>query len=253
MSFEVREVGRSIAAPFIEKHHYSHTTPTAFNIFFGCYVEGNLFAIVDYGSIQGRDGRFREGVRMAIGREGATADNTLEIRRLCRRGAIGEKGPVLLSDVLRECHRLLRERGYRFILSYSDWDYNTFKRHGRDTFEEGKHRSGNIYKHSGFEWLGATPPEVHCEDKEGNKVHRSVAYRKMLAHNEKLCAQWGLTLERKASGNRDRIWPSDPDKWATDDSLPPNKLWKLDQVRRNMGLRVRKCKPKDKWLLDLGG
>lgn len=257
--FNVREIPRAVAAPFIRAHHSYGTVPTGDNIFFGCYLaDGSLFAVVNYGRLAARAGEYRQNVEAEITRRpDATNKNTLELRRLCRRGSKEEKGPVQLTAVLRICHDILRKRGWRYILSYSDWGPNKFSRQ----FKRVKHHSGGIYKHAGFEWLGETPEEYHCRDEKGNRVHRSKAYRKMLAHNLKVCAAMidplsgePMEIAREPTGNRDRIWPTDPTLWATDcepQTLPPGKLWGLDQVRRNLGLRVDKFPPKDKWLLTL--
>lgn len=239
--FEVRTIARSVAAPFIKAHHYSGTVPTGFNIFFGCYMETALFAVVDYGTIASRTA-----AAYITDRADATNVNTLELRRLCRVGARGEKGPVQLSDVLRTCHDELRKRGYRYVISYSDHAHNARSGAGRFKF-----KSGSIYHYTGFTHIGETPTEMHCKDRDGRTVHRSRAYRKMLAHNTVLCAKLGLTVSTKPTGNKDRIWPTDPMLWATDASLPQDKLWTLQQVRENMGLTVFRSPPKDKWLLTL--
>lgn len=237
----VRAIERAVAGPFIKAHHYSGTVPTGFNLFFGCYVNDLLFAVVDYGSIASRTP-----VAYITGQADATKTNTLELRRLCRVGARGEKGPVQLSDVLRMCHHKLVESGYRYILSYSDHAHNARSGAGRFKF-----KSGSIYHYTGFTHIGETPIEMHCKDKDGRTVHRSRAYRKMLAHNIALCAKLGLTVATKPTGNKDRIWPTDTMLWATDASLPQDKLWTLQQVRENMGLTVFRSPPKDKWLLHL--
>ena len=232
------------AREFILKYHYSKTVPTGKNIYFGCYVNDELFAVANYASLASRTPP-----DIILNRPDANRSNTLELRRLCRVGEKGEPGPVKLSDFLRECHDSLRIQGYRYILSYSDRAYNQFKHQHRNA----KHKSGGIYKFSGFEYIGETPKEWHIKDKDGNQFHRSRAYRKMLAHNIALCAKLNFPLKRKTTGNRDRYWPKDEKLWATDASLPADKLWKLDQVRTAMGYTRFECPPKDKWLLDLDG
>lgn len=244
-SIHVRGIERKVAGPFIKANHYSGTVPTGFNLFFGCYVDDVLFAVVDYGSIASRTP-----VAYITGRADATKANTLELRRLCRVGARGEKGPIQLSEVLRLCHLVLSAHGYRYILSYSDHAHNA--RSGRKVFVgRFNFKSGSIYHYSGFTHIGETPVEMHCKDKDGRTVHRSRAYRRMLAHNIALCAKLGLPVAKKPTGNKDRIWPTDAMLWATDASLPQDKLWTLQQVRENMGLTVFKSPPKDKWLLTL--
>jgi hypothetical protein len=238
------------AREFILQHHYSKTVPTGKNIYFGCYVGDQLFAVADYGPIASRSEP-----ALILGREDATRTNTLELRRLCRLGEKGERGPVKMPKFLRACHKLLKTDGYRYVLSYSDWDYNKF-----EVQREGiQHRSGGVYLFSGFTWLGATKEEWHVTDKDGNRFHRSKAYRRMLAHNLAVCAAIGFKVEKKPTGNRDRIWPMD--LWASDElcsqrlakglELPAKKLWTLEQVRDAMGFKRERRQPKDKWLLDL--
>lgn len=260
--FEVREIPRSVAGPFIEKYHYSGTAPTGDNIYFGCYPEnGGLFAVVNYGRLACRTEKGGQDEAEATGCPDATVKNTLELRRMCRVGSKENKGPVKLTAILKICHNKLRKSGYRYILSYSDWGASPLAsidpldpRDPTDMVRPGtRHRSGGVYLFARFKWLGATPEEYHCLDKDGNVVHRSVAYRKMLAHNLKICKKAAFVVERKITGNRDRIWPTDPTLWAMADAnpLPADKLWRLDQVRRAMRLTVSKRPPKDKWLLIL--
>lgn len=248
MTFDLRYIGRDIAGPFIKANHYSHTVPTSDNIFFGCYVDDELFAVVNYGRIASRTEP-----SVILKRDDATRTNTLELRRLCRLGARGAQHPVKLSAVLAACHDMLRKRGFHYILSYSDQAYSTFKTHGKNgTVRESKIKSGGIYFHSGFTHIGETPKEWHCEDRLGQRVHRSKAYRRMLAHNLKVCRDREITVAQKPTGNKDREWPTDPALWARDDeALPKDRLWTLEQVRRDMGLTRVECPPKDKWLLTL--
>jgi hypothetical protein len=230
------------ARAFILAHHYSKTVPTGKNLYFGCYVGGELFAVADYGMLASRSKP-----SLIVGREDATQENTLELRRLCRLGAKGERGPVKMPKFLRACHKLLKDSGYRYILSYSDRDYNKFA-----VQREGvQHQSGGVYLFSGFTWLGATAVEWHVVDKDGNRFHRSKAYRRMLAHNLALCKVWGFEVLKKTTGNQDRIWPTDPKLWTKGQKLPADKLWTLEQVRADLGFKREKRSPKDKWLLTL--
>jgi hypothetical protein len=242
---------------FILQHHYSKTVPTGKNLFFGCYVDGKLFAVADYASFASRS---EPHVVLGEGYEDATRDNTLELRRLCRLGEKGEPGAVKMSDFLRECHDLIRLiENCRYILSYSDQQYNKFA----VQFKRSKHKSGGIYKHAGFVYLGETAEEIHVIDAEGNRFHRSRAYRKMLAHNLALCAKLNFVPAKKTTGNKDRIWPDDPKLWISKETwarvkrrwpkpkLSAKRLWKLDQVRDAMGFKIEKRPPKDKWLLTL--
>lgn len=238
--FTVERLTHAEAAPFILAHHYSKTVPTGHNIFFGCYVEGMLYAVADYGRIASRTPP-----AVILKRDDADHHNTLELRRLCR---IGEKRTARFntSDFLRECHDELGMIGYRYILSYSDQQYNKFV----VQFRRAKHKSGGIYKHAGFTHVDETPEEMHVIDANGNRFHRSRAYRKMLSHNIKLCGY--RVLDRKRTGNKDRIWPKDlPVATKADKPFPPDKLWELEEVRTWMGFKVEKRMPKDKWLLTL--
>lgn len=245
-SFEVRVIKRPEAARFILKYHYSKTVPTGDNIFFGCYVEDTLYAVANYGRLASRSKP-----SIVLKRDDATVANTLELRRLCR---LGDRGAALFntSDFLRKCHDIL-SLDYRYVLSYSDQQYSKFK----VQFKRAQHKSGGIYKHAGFTWVGETPRERHVIDKDGNRFHRSRAYRRMLAHNVKLCGG-EENIERKLTGKTgraDRVWPRKTSRrWATkkDGKFPEKKLWTLDQVRTWMGFEVEDREPKDKWLLDLG-
>lgn len=241
-------IPRSEAAPFILEHHYTHIVPTGPNIYFGCYVEGVLYAVANFGSLASRTP-----VAHIVGKADATEKNTVELKRLCRLGEKGERGPVKTPKFLRACHKLLKPMGIRYILSYSDRKYNSFAVQRPEV----EHQSGGVYLFSGYKWLGATGEEWHVVDKNGKQEHRAKAYKRMLAHNVKVCGG-DDKIPRKATGNRDRIWPEDLPRATSvslvDDTLravPEKSLVTLDQVRRAMGFKRVRCPPKDKWLLEI--
>ena len=45
----VARIEHVTAKPFIEKWHYSRSCPTGQNWFFGAFVNGELYAVADYG------------------------------------------------------------------------------------------------------------------------------------------------------------------------------------------------------------
>src|ERR1035437_6772127 len=164
-------IPRSEAAPFIIANHKYKTVPTGKNVFFGCLVNGTLYAVADFGMLASRTPPAH-----ITGKPDATQLNTVELKRLCRLGEKGERGPVKTPKFLRACHTLLKPMGIRYILSYSDWEYNKF-----EVQQPGVgHRSGGVYLFSGYTWLGTTSKEWHIKDKDGNRFHRSRAYRRML-------------------------------------------------------------------------
>lgn len=155
------------ARPFIEKWHYSGCVPTGKNIFLGWYAkipesQGDLFgdtlyAVADYGL--GINPQQAEFLSNQTGNEVSDGE-LLELRRLCRIDPACKLLP--LTAFLSRCHKLLKQQGYRHIISFSDPTYG---------------HNGGIYKAANFLHLGTTNAEFHTIDKDGNQVHRRRYYR----------------------------------------------------------------------------
>lgn len=142
---------------FIEQWHYSKCVPKGHNIFFGWFDGNNeLYTVANYGW---GVNPYQEIYLTRITGLDVTRKNCLELKRLCRREP---KLPIELTGFLSECHRELKSRGIKFIVSFSDPEYG---------------HSGGIYRAASFHYLGKTNAEMHAVDADGNKVHRRFAYR----------------------------------------------------------------------------
>ncbi len=153
----VRRIPGNIAKPFIQRWHYSASCPTGKNIFFGWYLEEELYAVIDYGF-----GVNPQAANFFAKQTGlpVNKNNMLEITRLCR---VEPKNDALpLTKFISICNKILAREGICFIVSYSD------PTHGH---------SGGIYKAANFVHLGKTDPQQHCVDAEGNLHHRRYHYR----------------------------------------------------------------------------
>lgn len=233
-SVDVRSILRATAAPFIKKWHYSGKVPTGQNIFFGCYVNGELFAVASYGKgAEMKDSGAKylaEVTGLAV-----TTDNLVSLKRLCRVGSKNDKGAVPLTQFLAHCHRLLkRDHGIRFIVSFSDPEHNAFDKKNGDGIQ---YDSGGIYKAANFKYLGKTSAVYHCIDQAGNIVHRRKAYRLKERVNED---RYGPKKDLPAHHVIDPIthWPVG--------------AMTIDDARKQLGLTPIRTTPKDRWFIDLG-
>lgn len=215
---DVREIKREVAAPFIEQWHYEHKTPTGKNVYFGCFVAGDLFAVASFGwgaamklsngnySIEG----YLERHYPELGIVGSRR-SVLHLQRLCRVGSREDKGPIPLSQFLAACRRLIRRHSIgkeaRGIISYSD---------------PSRGHSGGIYRAAGFRHLGTTASEMHVIDENGVIRHRRVAYKFMKSRNSQ--------AERKGK----------PIPFPT-----------LAAARKHLGFEPHKTSPRDRWFLAL--
>jgi hypothetical protein len=153
----VKEISLKEAKPFIEKWHYSKRVPTGKNIFFGWYIEDQLYAVADYGiGVNSYQATFLS----KLTNYNITNDNLLELKRLCRIEPKNEK--LQLSEFLSKCHKELKKRGYKYIVAFSDPMYG---------------HNGGIYKASNFIHMGKTNAEYHVIDKDGNIRHRRYPFR----------------------------------------------------------------------------
>jgi hypothetical protein len=157
-----REASIAEARPFIERWHYSGKVPTGKNYFFvmesGEQVDmfsSEIYAVACYGHSASQS--MHTGLSRLTGLD-VTLDNMLELRRLCRREPRDGKP---LTWFLSRCHKLLKKRGIKYIVSFSDPMHN---------------HSGGIYKAASFTHLGKTDPATHNKDKDGNIVHRRIPY-----------------------------------------------------------------------------
>ena len=152
----VAPLGRAEAQRFIERWHYSGRCPTGKNIFFGGYINGELYCVSDYGiGVNAYQSSF-------LSRETGhvvTDSNLLELKRLCR-SEPRQNWP--LTQFLSQCHKTLKAQGYKYIVSFSDPE------HGHN---------GGIYRAANFQHIGQSSPEFHLVDENGEKRHRRYAFR----------------------------------------------------------------------------
>lgn len=195
--YQIRDIPHSVAKPFIEKWHYSARCPTGKNIFFGLYanavdygLEGDMFgeilyAIADYGigvnPYQARSLSKLTGLDIQ-------GDKLLELKRLARIEPKIDKLPLTLF--IAKCHKLLRKKGFCYIVSFSD------PAHGH---------SGGIYKASNFQHLGQTNSETHAVEGDGTVRHRRLYFRYARRNNVSVAqARKELGLELIKTVPKDR-------------------------------------------------
>jgi hypothetical protein len=210
----VAEIDLATARAFVEIWHYAGNVPGSRNVYFGWFVDRELYAVAVYGiginQIQHK--YLAEVTGLPVKRA-----NLFELKRLCRAEPPRDGFP--LSKFIAACHRVLKhQHGIRFIVSFSDPTHNRFERRRKGV----PYESGGIYAASNFRWLGKTNAERHAADANGRNVHRRVAYRLMFRSNG-----------------------SDREKWDSG-------AMTIADARAKMGLRPRKTFPKDRWFIDLG-
>ncbi len=172
----------------VEKFHYSKKMPRGRNICYGWKHSHDLYAAAVYGN--GVNPYQAKYLSKITGIE-ITNATYVELKRLVRVEPRLED--VYLSQLMNLCHRDLARLGYRCVIAFSDPD-------------EG--HEGTIYKAANFTHMGKTQAEWHCIDRDGNKVHRRVAYRVAKAKNIPIeWARENLGLTRVKTTPRDRwIW-----------------------------------------------
>jgi hypothetical protein len=181
----VKIINLKDAREFIEKWHYSKKVPTGKNIFFGWYINEELYAVADYGiGVNSYQSKFLSNIT----KKPVTNQNLLELKRLCR---IEPKNSRLqLTQFLSICHKELKKQGYRYIVSFSDPEHN---------------HNGGVYKAANFKYLGKTNPEIHVIDKDGVKRHRRYPYRYAKRNNISIQeARKILNLEKIKTFPKDR-------------------------------------------------
>jgi hypothetical protein len=158
----VREASHEDASFFIPKWHYSGIVPSGFNIFFGVehgemadLFSREFYAMAAYGV--GSNPFMSQSLSELTGLV-ITDDNCLELRRLCRSEP---KQDIPLTWFLSRCHKLLKRRGYKYVVSFSD------PSHGH---------TGGIYKAANFAHLGQTQAIIHNINEAGEIIHRRIPY-----------------------------------------------------------------------------
>jgi hypothetical protein len=151
---QVLEMSLYNAKEFIEKWHYSKLVPAGHNIFFGWFIDGDLYAVANYGI---GVNTFQSSFLSKQTGFDVKDENLVELKRLCRKEPKNNDYP--LTKFLSVCHKKLKKMNYRYVVSFSD--------------PEHKH-SGGIYKASNFKHLGITRPEIHFVNVNGDFVHRRI-------------------------------------------------------------------------------
>jgi len=191
---EIRRVSVAEARPLVQEYHYSKNLPAGKNVCFGWFtpddnslVGETLYAVAVFGIGSNNNvyGYFSE----ITGLE-CTDKNLYELKRLVRSGSKEEK-QVSLSQMLSVCHRsLLKENGIRYIISYSDPEFNP---------------SGGIYAASNFTLLGYSKPETDILDADGLKINRRTLlhWRNRNGHPtiDEACAILGYTKVKTPQRN----------------------------------------------------
>lgn len=224
---QIRRISVKEARPLVEEYHYSGNLPSGKNICFGWFLPeenaaadlfGNrerLYAVAIYGI--GANNNVYKFFAEATGLPCCNG-NLYELKRLVRSGTKEDK-QVSLSQMLSFCHRsLLREDGIKYIISYSDPDFNP---------------SGGIYAASNFVLLGWTKPETDILNISGLKINRRTLlhWRNRNGHPsiEEACKilgyqkvktppkkRWFICLDPKDEKILREKFPSEPKKdWIT--------------------------------------
>lgn len=157
------EIDYATAKPFICQWHYSRVVPKGRNLFFGWYVDGDLYAVANFGwGVNPYQPTY-------LARETGlpiTNDNLMELKRLARMEPKIEG--LQLTQFLGGCFKLLKKMGVKYCVSFSDPEWG--------------HR-GTIYKAMNFKHMGQTQEEMHVVDSNGVKRHRRYPYRYAKANN----------------------------------------------------------------------
>jgi hypothetical protein len=179
--FEVRKIEHKRAKAFVERWHYSKKYPTGWNVAFGAYVDGELYAVANYGHGANMDGG--KALAQQTGFDDISADNLLNLTRLCRKGEKGE-ADIAMTRFLSLCHRALAEDGFKYVVSYADPAEGGAS--AVVAVSSKPWSCGFIYAAANFKYLGKTDQLWHVVNRDGNIVHRRVAYRFKNRHNAKL-------------------------------------------------------------------
>lgn len=175
------------ARPFVRRWHYSRDLPKGSHTFFGWVIEGDLYAVADYGNgVNPHQASYLTKVLLRP----VTNDSYVELKRLCRVEPKRDDAP--LTALLARCHRMLRRRGVVAVVSFSD------PAHGH---------TGGIYRAANFRHEGQTQAEWHVVLPDGSTGHRRMAYRHARRHGISIAAA------RDALGLR-RVKTQPKDRWV---------------------------------------
>lgn len=248
---KVQSFSSKEAADFIKKYHYSATMPGGKNDCFGLWLDTRLYAVAVYGF--GDSGAIMGNAEVFFGKLSGlknriTKTNLYELKRLARLGERGQ-AEIPLTAFLAKCHCLLREKGIRFIFSFSDPEHD---------------HNGGIYKASNFFCLGQTAPEVHYVGLQGEFVHRRKPYKYMKSQNIKL-ARERYPEEFKKACEQERLqldfilhlgrrWPKITEEIKARQAkelLGAEAIPSYTAAAKLMGLKPRKTQRKTRWFLPL--
>jgi hypothetical protein len=167
----IRRISQAEARTIVDTYHYSKNVPAGKNVHFGWFIAGVLYAVASYGI--GANNNLPVYLAKVTGLP-VENRNMFELKRLARVGEKGE-GQVPLSKLIAVSHRsLLKEDGIKYIVSYSDPDYNP---------------TGGIYAASGFKLLGMTAPETDIITDKGLKIGRRTLLHWRKAHGNPTIAE----------------------------------------------------------------
>lgn len=175
MAFPIRRITQAEARTVVDIYHYSRNVPAGKNVHFGWFLEGELYAVASYGI--GANNNLPRYLAKVTGLP-VENKNLFELKRLARKGSKEEK-IIPLSKLLSVSHRSLRDDGIRYIVSYSDPDYNP---------------AGGIYAASGFTLLGMTAAETDIITDKGLKIGRRTLLHWRNAHGHPSIAEACATL-----------------------------------------------------------
>ena len=150
LQIQVREISSAEAKTVVTRYHYSAKMPCGKMICFGYFVGDLLYAVAVYGHGVNRNSpKFLQ----RLTHFAVDISNFLELMRLARIEPKIDAAP--LTKFLAICHRLLKQRGYKYILSYSDPEFNP---------------AGGIYAASNFILLGMSQSMPrNFTDKDGKR------------------------------------------------------------------------------------
>ena len=148
-------------APFVKKWHYAKYIGGSGNICFGWYDSNDeLYAAAIYGFPTNNHNQISF-LRNIVKDANIRKNNTLELRRLCRREPKTDSMP--LTKFISRCHKLLKlHRGIHYILSFSDPEYS---------------HSGGIYRAANFQHIGKSNSNNYVQDQDGNIRHSRFVYQ----------------------------------------------------------------------------
>jgi hypothetical protein len=185
----IKIIDHKLAKNFIENWHYSNRCPTGKNIFFGLYITDShgewLYAVADYGI--GVNPYQAQSLSKLTGRD-VKSTELLELKRLCRLEP--KIDSIQLTWFISRCNRILKNKGYKYIVSFSDPTYG---------------HTGGIYRAANFIYLGKTNAETHTVDSNGVIRHRRYYFRYAERNNVTVKqAREELGLELKKTLPKDR-------------------------------------------------